>query len=78
MAEGWRGGGVFVQPRKQKRINNTIDPFPLYRIETNSFYENEDWFFLKKWAIPGLFYLFFVFPIQLIAIKKTNVQYKFC
>ena len=42
------GGGVFVQPRKQKRINNTIDPFPLYRIETNSFYENEDWFFLKK------------------------------
>ena len=77
--DGWGlEGGVFVQPRKQKRINNTIDPFPLYRIETNSFYENEDWFFLKKVGHSRPLLFIFCLSDTVVAIKKTNVQYKFC
>ena len=38
-----------------------------------------DIYFLKKWAIPGLFLFIFVFSIQLIINKLTkNVHYKFC
>ena len=35
-------------------------------------------FFLKKWVIPCLFLFIFVFSIQLIVNKSTNVQYKYC